>query len=202
SGALTGNWLEHLWQAETKKVDFYVVKGIVEGLFQHLNIPVAFKQEQLENMHPGRCAVLYMKEKAVGFMGQVHPLLEAKWDLKETYVFDINMDICLDTYKHVPSFEPIPKYPSIERDIAFIMDESIESGAIEEMIVKIGAPLVKHVYVFDVYKGENLPDGKKSVAYSLLYRDPYKTLSDTDIEKSYQEIIKTINETFGTYVRE
>src|SRR5699024_8008526 len=105
-------------------------------------------------------------------------------------------------YEHVPSCEPIPKYPSIERDIAFIMDESIESGAIEEMIVKIGAPLVKHVYVFDVYKGENLPDGKKYVAYSLLYRDPYKTLSDTDIEKSYQEIIKTINETFGTYVRE
>lgn len=202
AGAVTGSWLEHLWQGEAKKVDFYVVKGIVEGLFQYLDIPIAIKQERLDEMHPGRCAVIYLDEQAIGFMGQVHPLIAKKWDLKETYVFDVNMDICLDYYEHVPSFEPIPRYPSIERDIAFIMDISLESGVIKEAIEKIGKPLVKEVDVFDVYKGENLPEGKKSVAYSLIYRDPEKTLTDADIETSFENIIHKVNEKYGTYVRE
>src|SRR5699024_4658914 len=116
AGALTGNWLEHLWQGETKKVDFYVVKGIVEGLFSHLKLPVTVKQDRLEHMHPGRCAVLYIADRLVGFMGQVHPVLAGKWDLKETYVFDLNMDTLLESYEHVPSFHSIPKYPAIERD--------------------------------------------------------------------------------------
>lgn len=202
AGALTGNWLEQLWQGETKRVDFYVVKGIVEGLLSHLNIPVTLKQDRMENMHPGRCAVFHAGEQVIGFMGQIHPMLASKWDLKETYVFDLDMDSCLDLYEHIPSFDAIPKYPSIERDIAFIMDESVEAGVIKNAIEGIGAPLVKHVNVFDVYKGENLPDGKKSVAYSLLYRDPQKTLTDEDIESSYEDIIKSINETYGTFVRE
>lgn len=202
AGVLTGNWVEHLWQGETKKVDFYVVKGIVEGLFQYLDIPITIKQERLEHMHPGRCAFIYLDEQVIGFMGQVHPLIAKKWDLKETYVFDVNMDVCLDHYEHIPSFKPIPKYPSIERDIAFIMDTSLESGVIKEAIEKVGKPLVKQVRVFDVYKGENLPDGKKSVAYSLIYRDPKKTLTDAEIETSFEDIIHTINEKYGTYVRE
>src|SRR5699024_5714440 len=81
AGAVTGSWLEHLWQGEAKKVDFYVVKGIVEGLFQYLDIPIAIKQERLDEMHPGRCAVIYLDEQAIGFMGQVHPLIAKKWDL-------------------------------------------------------------------------------------------------------------------------
>src|SRR5699024_2621675 len=112
------------------------------------------------------------------------------------------MDICLDYYEHVPSFEPIPRYPSSERDIAFIMDISLESGVIKEASEKIGKPLVKEVDVFDVNKGENLPEGKKSVAYSLIYRDPAKTLTDADIESSFENIIHKFNEKYGTYVRE
>ncbi|HLQ71027.1 MAG TPA: phenylalanine--tRNA ligase subunit beta, partial [Bacillota bacterium] len=201
AGAITGNWVEHLWQGDTKKVDFYVVKGIVEGLFDHLDIPVIVKQNRMEQMHPGRCATLHIGEQIIGFMGQVHPTFAKKWDLNETYVFDINLDICLEHFEHVPRFTPIPKYPAIDRDIAFIMDKSIESGVIKDAIEKIGAPLVKQVHIFDVYTGENLPDGKKSVAFRLLYRDPDKTLTDAEIEMSYEQIIKSINETYETYVR-
>lgn len=202
AGVMTGNWLEHPWQNETKTVDFYVVKGIVEGLLHHLNIPVTFKQDRLENMHPGRCATVYIDDQVIGFMGQMHPLLAEKWDLHETYIFDIDMDRCLENYEPNAGYEPIPKYPSIERDIAFIMDESIEAGIIQAGIEKVGAPLVKHVHIFDVYQGENLPDDKKSVAYRLVYRDNEKTLTDEEIDASYQQIIKTINASYGTYVRE
>lgn len=202
AGAMTGDWIEHPWQNETKSVDFYVVKGIVEGLLDHLNVPITIKQDQLDHMHPGRCATVYINDQVIGFMGQVHPPLADKWDLNETYVFDIDMDRCLEHYTRTSGYQPIPKYPSIERDIAFIMDESIEAGAIKGQIETLGAPLVKHVHIFDVYQGENLPDGKKSIAYSLVYRDSEKTLTDEEIDASYQDIIKTINDTYGTYVRD
>ncbi|WP_010099079.1 phenylalanine--tRNA ligase subunit beta [Ornithinibacillus scapharcae] len=201
SGAVTGKWLEHLWQQENKKVDFYVVKGIVEGLFEHLELPLAVEQAQLPDMHPGRTASLLLHDKVIGFIGQLHPLLEKEMDLKETYVFDINMEAVLEAHEHVPSYTQIPRYPSVTRDIAFILDEKVNAGDVKATIEEIGAPLVKQVQVFDLYKGENLPEGKKSVAYSLLYQDPEKTLVDEEVEKSYQSIIEAVNEKHQAYVR-
>lgn len=201
SGALTGNWLEHQWQQENKKVDFYVVKGIVEGLFDHLELPLSVAQTQLADMHPGRTAALLLNGKEVGFIGQLHPALEKEMDLKETYVFDINMELVLEAYNHVPSYTQIPRFPSVTRDIAFIMDEQVHAGDVKATIEEVGAPLVKQVQVFDLYKGEHLPEGKKSIAYSLLYQDPEKTLVDEEVEKSYQEIIAAVSEKHQAYVR-
>lgn len=201
AGALTGNMLEHEWQKEVKKVDFYVVKGIVEGLFQQLNLPVAFKQAVLEDMHPGRCAEILLEDKVIGYIGQLHPHFEKSLDLKETYVFDINVEKILASYLHVPAYTAIPKYPAVSRDVAFILDEDTQAGQIEERIKELGAPLVKHVHVFDVYQGEHLTDGKKSVAYNLVYQDPEKTLKDDEVEASFQEIIEKINAEFHAYVR-
>src|SRR5699024_5998859 len=92
AGAITGTWVNHPWQQEVKQVDFYVLKGILEGLFEYLNLEVTYKQAQLDSMHPGRCATVYHKEELIGFIGQVHPALANERDLKETYVFDINME--------------------------------------------------------------------------------------------------------------
>ncbi|WP_067730648.1 phenylalanine--tRNA ligase subunit beta [Oceanobacillus damuensis] len=201
AGALTGKWLEHPWQQEKKDVDFYLVKGIVEGLFDHLDLNVSFRQAKLADMHPGRCAVIEMNEQTVGFIGQLHPALEKEMDLKETYVFDINLEAVFAAYEDTPSYRQIPKYPSIARDIAFILDENIHSGDVGDLIQEIGAPLVNRVEIFDVYQGANLEEGKKSVAYSLLYQHPDKTLKDDEVEESYQEIIKAVNEKFNAYVR-
>lgn len=200
-GVLTGKWLEHLWQQENKKIDFYVVKGIVEGLFEYLELPLAVEQAQLPDMHPGRTASLLLNGRVIGFMGQLHPALEKEMDLKETYVFDINMEAVLDAHEYVPSYTQIPRYPSVTRDIAFILDEQVNAGDVKATIEEIGAPLVKQVRVFDLYKGENLPEGKKSVAYSLLYQDTERTLVDEEVEKSYQAIIEAVNEKHQAYVR-
>ncbi|WP_164668426.1 phenylalanine--tRNA ligase subunit beta [Virgibacillus doumboii] len=201
SGALTGSWVTHQWQQEKKQVDFYLVKGIVEGLFDFLNIPVSFAQAKLPAMHPGRCATIQVDNRVVGFIGQVHPKLEKTMEIKETYVFDIDMEAVLAAYKNVPAYKPIPKYPSVTRDIAFIVDADVQAGDIKEMIEEIGAPVVQNVQIFDVYKGEHLPEGKKSVAYSLLYQDPEKTLKDDEVEESYQEIVGKVNEKYNAYVR-
>ncbi|MBY7143209.1 phenylalanine--tRNA ligase subunit beta [Virgibacillus sp. NKC19-3] len=201
AGALTGNWMEQPWQQEKKVVDFYVVKGVLEGLFDYLEIPVTFKQEKLPDMHPGRTATLLLRDKVIGFMGQLHPQIEKDMDLKETYVFDVNMEEVLAAYTNHPTYQEIPKYPSIARDIAFILDEEVVAGEVKEMIEEVGSPLVKNVEIFDVYQGENVPEGKKSIAYSLLYQHPDKTLQDDEVEQSYQEIVEKVNATFNAYVR-
>lgn len=201
AGALTGSWMTHQWQQEKKQVDFYLVKGIVEGLFDFLNISITFEQAKLPDMHPGRCATILIDNHVIGFIGQAHPKLEKSMDIKETYVFDIDMEQVLAFYENTPAYNQIPKYPSVSRDIAFIVDEDTNAGEIKATIEESGFPLVKNVEIFDVYKGEHLPEGKKSIAYSLLYQDPEKTLKDDEVEQSYQEIVKTVNTKFNAYVR-
>ncbi|WP_100011998.1 phenylalanine--tRNA ligase subunit beta [Lentibacillus sediminis] len=201
TGALTGKWLENPWQQEKKEVDFYVVKGILEGLFEHLDIPVEFEQAKLDQMHPGRCAVIKVNNRTAGFIGQIHPLLAKGEDLGETYVFDVNMEEVIAAYDPEPSYQQIPKYPSITRDIAFILDEDIAAGDVQRVIEETGAPLVKRVRIFDVYQGEHVPDGKKSIAYSLMYQHPDKTLTDDEVEASYQKVVDTVNAQFSAYVR-
>ncbi|PAE30924.1 phenylalanine--tRNA ligase subunit beta [Paenibacillus sp. 7884-2] len=201
SGALTGTWSEQAWQQEKKEVDFYVVKGIVEGLFDFLQIPVTYSQTKVTDMHPGRCAVVKVADKTVGFIGQLHPTLQKQLDLKETYVFDLNLEEVFAAYDAVPSFTAIPKFPSIARDIAFILDKNVHAGDVKKVIEEVGAPLVNRVDIFDLYQGDNLEEGKKSIAYSLLYQHPEKTLKDEEVEESYQKIIAAVNEKFNAYVR-
>ncbi|MDY7044100.1 MAG: phenylalanine--tRNA ligase subunit beta [Bacillota bacterium] len=201
SGALTGKWVDHPWQQEGKEVDFYVVKGILERLFDYLRITVSYEQIKLPEMHPGRTAVLKTKDKIIGFIGQVHPSLQREWDIKDTYVFDINMEEVFASYNHVHSYDPIPKYPSIARDIAFVLDEHVLAGDVKQTIEEIGAPLVKRVDVFDVYQGEHMEEGKKSVAFSLLYQHSEKTLTDEEIQVSYDKIIEAVKQSFNAYIR-
>jgi len=201
SGAITGNWVDHKWQGEVKPVDFYVVKGIVEGLFSKLKLNVTFEQAKLEDMHPGRTALIKRNGEVIGFLGQIHPLFAKEKDLKETYVFDINLEAVLEAYDNEPSFTAIPKYPQIARDIAFILDDTVQAGDVQELIKEVGAPLVRTVDVFDVYEGENLEDGKKSVAYHLIYQDPEKTLKDEEVEASYEKIVDAVKSQFGGFVR-
>ncbi len=201
AGALTGLWHNHPWQQEKKPVDFYVAKGIVEGLFAHLELNVTFVQTKMEDMHPGRCAEIRLNGKGIGYVGQVHPLTAKDFDVKETYVFEIDLESVFAVHQLTPSFTDIPRYPSVTRDIAFILDNDIPAGDVQAVIKEIGAPLVKEVSIFDVYQGEHMEEGKKSVAYRLLYQDPSRTLKDDEVDASYQEIIERVNNQFGSYVR-
>lgn len=201
AGVLSGIWEQLEWQQEKKTVDFYVVKGIIEGLFAYLGLPVSFKQATLPDMHPGRCAELIYKEQVIGFLGQVHPVLEQQMDLNETYVFDMNLETVLATHARVPNYQQIPKYPSIIRDIAFVLDEQVSADSVKDVIEQTGEELVKDIQIFDVYTGERLPEGKKSIAYRLLYQHPERTLTDDEVEASYQQIIAAVNEKYDAYVR-
>ncbi|UOR11979.1 phenylalanine--tRNA ligase subunit beta [Halobacillus amylolyticus] len=192
SGALTGEWLAHPWQQEKKPVDFFVVKGIVEGLATQLDVPITFEKGKLDHMHPGRTAFIKTNGTVIGFLGQIHPKLQKEMGLKDTYVFDLNVNELFKLYTKEEAFHAIPKYPAVSRDIALVVDETIPAGEIEETIQSAGAPLIKAVQVFDVYQGEHLESGKKSLAYNLVYLNPERTLKDKEVEEAHNNILDAV----------
>ncbi|MYL72256.1 phenylalanine--tRNA ligase subunit beta [Halobacillus litoralis] len=192
SGALTGEWLSHPWQQEKKSVDFFVAKGILEGLSEQLDLPFTYEKTKLDHMHPGRTATVWVNGKVIGFVGQVHPKLQKQLGLKETYVFDVNLEVLIEDYKKEEKFQTIPRHPSVSRDIALVVDEHVTAGSIEATIGEAGSPLVKDVQVFDLYQGEHLDDGKKSLAFRLLYLDPLRTLKDQEVEETHNAILEAV----------
>lgn len=192
SGAVTGKWLIHPWQQEVKDVDFFLLKGIIEGLFDRLNLTATYKQTQIENMHPGRTAQICVNARPVGFIGQVHPRLQKAFDLKDTYVFDLDLDYLIEAHSDEPSFTKIPRYPSVSRDIALVVNTDISAGEVEATINEAAGELLQDVHVFDLYQGENLSEGKKSLAFNLHYLNADRTLTDEEVEASYQSILTAV----------
>ncbi|MCP3025489.1 phenylalanine--tRNA ligase subunit beta [Halobacillus sp. A5] len=202
SGAVTGEWLAHPWQQEKKVVDFFVVKGIVEGLMKWLDLDVKYTKAKIEGMHPGRTAVVTTaEEEIIGFVGQVHPKVQNELGIKDTFVFDLNAEMLIDIYQKEEAFETIPRFPSVNRDIALVVEDSVPAGHIEKTIYEAGAPLVKQVRVFDVYQGEHLEEGMKSLAYRLLYLDPERTLKDEEVEAAHEQILKEVKDKHNAELR-
>lgn len=203
ASAVTGLWHSQPWQGEKKPVDFYVVKGILEGLFAKLGLEenVEFRQSQKAGMHPGRTAEVLLSGKSVGFLGQIHPTVEKELDLKETYVFELSLKAILEAEVAPLQYESIPRFPSITRDIALVTDKEKAAGELESIIKEAGGALLKDVYVFDLYEGERMEPGKKSIAFSLKYFDPERTLTDEDVAKAHDKVLNAVKEKAGAVLR-
>src|SRR5699024_4456226 len=134
TGAATGNWISHPCHGENKEVDVFVIKGVLEELFRYLNKQVSFDQVVFPYMHPVLCVTINIDVNTIGFLGQVHPSYAKYIDLKATYIFDLNLEYLLKASSTEIEYQQIAKYPSILRDIAFVMDESVLAGNIKEEI--------------------------------------------------------------------
>jgi phenylalanyl-tRNA synthetase beta chain len=203
AGAVTGLWHAHLWQGEKKAVDFYVVKGILDGLFQLLGLTsrIEYKQVKREHMHPGRTADILLDGNVIGFVGQLHPSFQKENDLKETYVFELALTDLLNAEVEEIRYSPIPRFPSMTRDIALVVDKDVIAGDIQKTIVEAGGELLKEVSIFDVYEGDRLPEGKKSIAFSLRYFDPERTLTDEEVTNVHEQVVQAVSEKFGATLR-
>ncbi|RWR05991.1 phenylalanine--tRNA ligase subunit beta [Siminovitchia fortis] len=203
AGAVTGLWVDHAWQGEKKPVDFYVVKGILEGLFKKLGLEerISWQAVQMDGMHPGRTAEVLLDEEVIGFAGQVHPNLQKDLDLKETYVFEIQAGPVFDYELPELRYVPIPRYPSIARDIALVVDKDVHAAALESIIKDSGRKLLREVHVFDLYEGKNMEEGKKSIAFSLTYADPERTLTDEEVTKTHEKVLAALKEKAGAELR-
>ncbi|HLO10928.1 MAG TPA: phenylalanine--tRNA ligase subunit beta [Pseudoneobacillus sp.] len=201
--AVTGLWHSHLWQGEKKPVDFYVLKGILEGLFAKLGLQekVEYRQAEIDGMHPGRTAEVLLEGKRIGFVGQLHPQVQKEKDLKDTYVCEINLRDVLQVENEPLKYLSIPRYPSITRDIALVVDQTKTAQELKSVILEAGGALLKEVHIFDLYEGDRLEAGKKSIAYSLKYFDPERTLTDEDVTKTHQQVLTALEEKTGAVLR-
>lgn len=203
AGALTGIWSENKWQGEVKKVDFYVAKGILEALFVKLGVEkmVSYRPAQIAGMHPGRTAEVLCQNKVVGFLGQVHPTYAKKEGIKETYVFELSLEKLFGLPVRQVKFAEIPKFPSMTRDIALVVDKDLPAGEIQKVIEKAGGRLLKEVTVFDMYQGEHMEEGKKSLAFSLRYFDEKSTLTDEVVVEAHNKVLAQVESKCGAKLR-
>jgi phenylalanyl-tRNA synthetase beta chain len=203
AGAITGLWHNHQWQGEKKAVDFFVVKGILEGMFAKLGLEerVEYVQAQVEGMHPGRTAEIRLDGVNVGFVGQVHPTVQKEFDLKDTYVFELSLQAVLQEETAPLQYNSIPRFPTITRDIALVVNRETVSGTLKEIIVTTGAPLLKEAEVFDLYEGDKMEEGKKSIAFSLKYLDPERTLTDEEVTKVHERVLEALKDKAGAVLR-
>ncbi|MBB6445661.1 phenylalanine--tRNA ligase subunit beta [Bacillus benzoevorans] len=203
AAAITGLWEANPWQGEKKAVDFYVLKGALEALFAALGVTsqIEYRQSALENMHPGRTAEVLLNGEVIGFVGQVHPTLQKELDLKETYVFELSFKKIAAAEVEPISYQSIPRFPSITRDIALVVEQNKAAGELEAIIAEAGGALLKEVHVFDLYEGEHMEAGKKSLAFSLKYFDPERTLTDEEVTKAHEKVLQAVADKAGAVLR-
>lgn len=201
AGLLTGAGGKHWGKQET--LDFYTVKGLLEMLFTRLGVMgVHYRAAQLKGYHPGRTAELVIGEDTVGILGQLHPKVEANHDLDETYVFELDLVKVLEKAgEHIVGYHRLPIYPSSSRDLALVVNESLPAGELETAIRSAGGDLLEKVNLFDVFTGNQVGEGKKSVAYSLTYRSDDRTLTDDEVNQAHQRVVEHLESLTGVTLR-
>jgi phenylalanyl-tRNA synthetase beta chain len=186
---------------------WFEAKGILESIFQQLGIQVEYQPDcRDERLHPGRTASLWIGGNRLGVFGQLHPQLRHDKGLPDSvYLFQLDLDVLLDALDQdeilIPTFKPYSTYPASDRDIAFFAPVKVSVAEIEKAITKAGKGLLESVEVFDEYRGENVPQGQRSLAFRLVYRASDRTLTDAEVEPVHNKVREALVEKFGVNLR-
>ena len=175
--------------------DFFDLKGYTEAILDSLRIKgyEFVKDTDESEYHPGKCASIVCGGKKIGVIGQVHPTVADAFDVKcDVYAAELEVNEMISLSEKEIQFTPIPVYPAIERDLALVMNEEVMAGTVMDIIRQNGGKALESVAVFDVYRGKGIDDGKKSIAFRLTYRLPDRTLSDDEVDKSVNKILKKL----------
>ncbi len=185
--------------------DFYTLKGICDALLDRAGITdVAYKAESEDaTFHPGRCAKLVCEDGTVlGTMGEIHPLVQAEYEIDTpVYIANIDFENLFAKANLDKQFKALPKFPAITRDFAFVCDDTLEVGAIEAVMKKAGGKAVEAIKLFDVYRGKQLGEGKKSVAFNVMLRAADHTLTDEEADKVTKKILTLLDRELGITLR-
>lgn len=188
------------------KMDFYDLKGIVEHLMSVLGIGDKAEYETetgLSWMHPGRTASVSIDGKKVGYLGELHPAVAKNYEIgTKAYLAVLNMEELIDASNLVSVYQPLPKFPAITRDIAMLVKEDVTVKQIADEIRKNGGAYLESATLFDVYQGEQIEAGYKSVAYSISFRSAERTLADTDVAEAMQAILDGLAKELGAQLRD
>ena len=198
AGLLSGEYISNGWNF-TKKVDFYIVKGIIENLLDYMGFDnrYIFEKASVKDLHPGISANILIDHQVVGIIGKVHPRI-TKDDI---YIFELSLQALMKKTKTL-KYQESPKYPDITKDVAFIIDKKVTSAEIEKEIRKNGTKILNEVKVFDLYEGEKVPEGKRSIAYSLVFNDYTRTLKEEEVDSIFRTIIDKVTTKFNCEIRD
>lgn len=192
SGILTGEYMVNAWQGKKEEIDFFIAKGVVDRVAEKLNLEFSYKAGEISGLHPGRTAIVSLNGTEIGFIGELHPQVAADNDLKRTYVFELNYDAMMEVAVGYINYAPIPKFPGVTRDIALEVNHDVPSSELLQTIHDNGEDILQHTLVFDVYEGEHLEEGKKSVAIRLNYLDTEDTLTDERVSKVHDKVLEAL----------
>ena len=204
SGLMSGVYSSTLWQGKKEVADFYLLKGIIEQLFNRLHITdyvIQKADKPLPSMHPGMTADIYIKDQYLGFIGKLHPEKEYRLGIAKTYLFELNFELIADAYDLSLELKPIAKYPSVTRDLALVVDQNIEAAELIQEVKVAGKKTLSEVTVFDLYQGDKIEADKKSIALSLTLQNSEKTLQSKEIDIVIERIVKHIEKTLAAKLR-
>jgi phenylalanyl-tRNA synthetase beta chain len=205
---LTGRRQPEFWGegagAEVKPLDFFDAKGVVESLAGDLHLAdVAYRPASAAYLHPGRSAELVVGGKSVGTFGQLHPRYADKLGLGARLVLagEFDLDAMLAALPPRYAYAPVPRFPAALRDVAVIVDENVPAERVAAEIRAAGDDLLRDVRLFDLYRGENIPSGRKSLAYALTYQAEDRTLTDNEVDRAHRKIEDRLRHTLKAVIR-
>ena len=197
AGLCYGASLPEQWSENERDFDFYDVKALVEMLTHG---QAEYRQETHPALHPGQSARVYLQGEAIGWIGKLHPKWQQKYDLpKSATLFELEVRLLLSTA--LPVYEEVSKFIAVRRDIAVVVDDSVEAGAIIDAVVAAKIPLLQKIQLFDIYQGKGIEGGKKSLAFLILIQDTHKTIVDSEAEAAMAELLKLLEDKFCAQLR-
>jgi phenylalanyl-tRNA synthetase beta chain len=197
SGLCYGNVMPEQWGSAARQFDFYDAKAHVEALFAQ---PVRFVSEQHPALHPGQSARIYAGEKAIGWLGKLHPQWQQQYQLNQAcFLFEIDA-FAIETTQ-VPAYKEVSKFLPVRRDLAMVVDQNISAQAMINAIIAEQIPQLQMVKLFDVYQGKGVPENKKSLAFLVLMQDTAKTMVDEEVDAIVAKILKNWSSNFSAVLR-
>lgn len=187
------------WHAKPQPMDFFDFKGEVEEVLAAGRVKVEYVRSEHAWLHPGQSAEILVDGKSIGYLGRLHPSLENELDLSTTWVAELDQAAVLQSY--VSNFTELSRFPSVRRDIALLISDNINVRDIQQLIEKTGGELLDSTWLFDVYTGQGVEEGKRSLAFALLWQHPSRTLEDAEIKSGMDNIIQVLENTYQATLR-
>ncbi len=202
AGLVLGGTYDEQWGEKTRKADFFDTKADVEALFKLTGCPAQFAKTEHPALHPGQSAkILAESGDCIGHLGMLHPTLEKQLGFETpVFLFELSQDLVLA--KRKPAFKPLSKFPSVRRDLALLVEEHITAGEIIATVQGMAETLLKELAIFDVYRGQGVAAGYKSIALSLVLQNDQQTLTDADIDATVNKILETLTQKINATLRE
>ncbi|WP_442838727.1 phenylalanine--tRNA ligase subunit beta [Acinetobacter baumannii] len=187
------------WHAKPQPMDFFDFKGEVGEILAAGRVKVEYVRSERPWLHPGQSAEILVDGQSIGYLGRLHPSLENELDLSTTWVAELDQAAVLQSY--VSNFTELSRFPSVRRDIALLISDNINVRDIQQLIEKTGGELLDSTWLFDVYTGQGVEEGKRSLAFALLWQHPSRTLEDAEIKSGMDNIIQVLENTYQATLR-